>query len=120
MLISNPELEDALLSLPDKIKSISTALAIRAANIEAQVLEESKIKNEYLDPILNEQKAQYTNQKSRDLALGKKLSEDAKYQELTKDLQNNRMLQRNNQLELEYLHNLFSAYKSIAGMRGVR
>lgn len=113
------EITQQLLDLPENIKKQSTELMTLFFAIEVQRLATAQIKNQHLDTVLNAKSGDtptYSNDKARQVALDKLLQKDAKYNEIFTALQANEEQKRIMEIELEYLHNLFSAYRAIAGM----
>lgn len=107
-----------LLELPDKIKAQTqriVGLTNDGLNLEKE-LELAELGAKELVYNSVEGKAQYTNDTARKAAKEKLLASDLKYQELLKIRETLNMKKQVEQIELEYLHNIFKAYLAIAGM----
>ena len=109
-----------LLELPEQIKSQSLTIADLAARIETLKLSIENIKNQALELVLSatdEGKPKYSNDKARKVAVERILREDKLYLDNLDELGRKESELRGELIQLEYLHNMFSAYKAVAGMR---
>lgn len=113
------ELEQHIFEMPEKVKAQTQriiGLTNECLNLDKE-LELTELGAKELVYNSVEGKAQYTNDTARKTAKEKLLVTDLKYQELLKNkdvLDTKRQVE---QIELEYLPNLFKAYLAIAGMR---
>lgn len=124
MNISTEELEEELLTLPSLIRTKTLNVFSKTKLVETQKELLEKIRHTELQPIImkrNEMgKPIYPNVESREIVLEESLNINNDYINVRKALDSTSTSQKEEQIELEYLHNLFSAYKAIAGMRGVK
>ncbi len=109
-----------LLESPDKIKGQQTLVVTLVRTIEEKRLLVEKIKNGHREKVLyamEEGKPKYTNDKTRDLALISLLQGDAEYNQSLQNLRDEEQARQQAQIELDFLENLFSAYRAIIGAR---
>jgi len=117
------DIRDQLLGLPESIKSQSLYLNEQTILIETLRRSIENSKNQALELVLNateEGRSKYTNDKARNIAVQQILRDDKKYLENLDELGRKEVQLRRDQIQYEYLQNMFYAYRAIAGMQGVR
>lgn len=107
-----------LIEFPDKIKKQSLIVADLTVSIEKLRLSIANIKNQSLELVLNATdggKPKYGNDKARNLAVEQILREDKLYLENIDELGRKDYQLRVEQIQLDYLHDLFKANLALAG-----
>jgi len=122
-LQSGGHVRHQLLTLPEQIKSQSQKVADLTADIEKLRLSIANIKNQHLEIVLSateNNKPKYSNEQTRKIAVEQLLREDKLYLDNTDELGRTETALRSEQIQLEYLQNMFLAYRSVANMHEVR
>jgi hypothetical protein len=117
------DIRDQLLGLPESIKSQSLYINEQTILIETLRRSIENSKNQAFELVLSateEGKPKYTNDKARNIAAQQILRDDKKYLENLDELGRKEVQLRRDQIQLEYLQNMFRAHQAVAGMQGVR
>jgi len=116
-----------LIELPASIKSQSSAISDLTADIEKLRMSIATSNNQSWELVLcatvtdnGKTKEKYTNEKARKMAVEQLLREDKLYLENCDELGRKECELRAEQIQLDYLHNMFKAYLAVAQMHGVR
>lgn len=112
------ELVEKLTELPDNIKTQQAKVVSLSIT-----LEEKRKQSKTTEMIVSSKIASdttLTNEIKRKAAISESLSNDGSYQELLTDTTILEAQLRAEQIELDYLHNLFRAFTTIAQIRGVK
>ena len=116
-----------LFELPENIRAQSLKLAELTNHIEAIGLSLAQSKNQALELVLSatetdmgKTKQKYSNEQSRKVALESLLRGDMLYLENIDELSRKECELRKEQIQLDYLENMFLAYRAISGMREMR
>ncbi len=109
-----PQLESKLLELPVQICELEISL-INTRTIQMKdFIEAETIKNKILSEVAAN--TELTNEIKRKSAISEKLEASAKYQDIMLHYQEAEKILKLGDVELRYLNNCFTAYKSIARM----
>ena len=112
-----------LLELPENIRVQALRIQLLAEDIEKLRLCIENGKNQALELVLcatEDGKPKYSNDKARNLAVQQLLRDDELYLSSIDELSRKESELRREQIQIDYLENMFYAYRNIAGMRGVR
>lgn len=112
-----------LLELPENIRVQALRIQLLAEDIEKLRLSIENGKNQALELVLcttEDGKPKYSNDKIRNLAVQQLLRDDELYLSSIDELSRKESELRKEQIQIDYLENMFYAYRNIAGMRGVR
>ena len=123
VLQSGGHIRTQLNQLPEQIQEQALIVSDLTADIEKLRLSIANIKNQKLELVLsatNDGKPLYSNDKARNMATEQLLREDKLYLDNCDELGRKESELRREQIQLDFLHNQFSAYRAIAGMTGVR
>ena len=124
---SSGHIRRQLFELPDDIRMHSLKLAELTNHTEALRLSLAHSKNEALELVLSateieigKVKQKYSNEQSRKVALESILRDDKLYLDNIDELSRKECELRKGQIQLDYLENMFLAYRAISGMREMR
>jgi len=124
---SGGHIRKQLFELPDDIRAQSLKLAELTNHIEAIGLSLAQSKNQALELVLSatetdmgKTKQKFSNPESRKVALESILRGDMLYLENIDELSRKECELRKEQIQLDYLENMFLAYRAISGMREMR
>ena len=109
-----------LLELPENIRVQALRIQLLAEDIEKLRLSIENGKNQALELVLcttEEGKPKYSNDKARNLAVQQLLRDDELYLSSIDELSRNESELRKEQIQLNYLENMFHAYWAVAGMQ---
>lgn len=113
-----PELERLIIDMPKQIKTQTLFTAGLAAEVETLRLKISKTTAAEMQTMADNPANK--NADMRKAALEAALKDNADYLKNIGELKIKEQTLNVNRTHLEYLHNLFSAYKAVAGIRAVR
>ncbi len=112
-----------LLELPENIRVQALRIQLLAEDIEKLRLCIENGKNQALELVLcatEDGKPKYSNDKARNLAVQQLLRDDELYLSSIDELSRKESELRKEQIQLDYLENMFCAYRAISGMRGMK
>jgi len=116
-----------LIELPASIRSQASIITTLTADIEKLRLSIALSKNQSWELVLcatvtdmGKTKEKYTNEKARNMAVEQLLRDDKLYLENCDEIGRKECELRAEQIQLDYLHNMFKAYLAVAQMHGVR
>jgi len=116
-----------LFELPDNIRTQSLKLAELTNNTEALGLSIAQSRSQALELVLSatetdmgKTKQKFSNPESRKVALESLLRDDKQYLDNVDELSRKECELRKGQIQLDYLENMFLAYRAISGMREMR
>ncbi len=117
------EIAIQLLEVPENIRAQVLKIQLLAEDIEKLRLCIENDKNQALELVLcatEDGKPKYSNDKARNLAVQQLLRDDELYPSRIDELSRKESELRKEQIQLDYLENMFYAYRAIAGIQGVR
>ena len=124
---SSSHIRRQLFELPDDIRAQSLKLAELTNYIEAIGLSIAQSRSQALELVLSatetdmgKTKQKYSNPESRKVALESILRDDKLYLDNVDELSRKECELRKEQIQLDYLENMFLAYRAISGMREMR
>jgi len=124
---SGGHIRQRLFDLPKEIKAQSLKLAELTNYIETIGLSVAQSRNQALELVLSatetdmgRTKQKYGNEQSRKVALESLLRDDKAYLNNVDELSRKECELRKEQIQLDYLENMFLAYRAISGMREMR
>jgi len=124
---SSGHIRRLLSELPDDIRTQSLKLAELTNHIEAIRLSVAQSRSQALELVLSatetdmgKTKQKFSNPESRKVALESLLRDDKTYLDNVDELSRNECELRKGQIQLDYLENMFLAYRAISGMREMR
>ncbi len=122
MTDKNNETAIQLLELPENIRVQALRIQLLVEDIEKLRMCIENGKNQALELVLcatEDGKPKYSNDKARSLAVQQLLREDKLYLDSIDELSRKESESRKEQIQLDYLENMFCAYRAISGMREV-
>ncbi len=123
MIDEDNEIAIRLLEVPENIRTQALKIQLLAEDIEKLRLCIENDKNQALELVLcatEDGKPKYSNDKARNLAVQQLLRDDELYPSRIDELSRKESELRKEQIQLDYLENMFYAYRAIAGIQGVR
>jgi len=124
---SGGHIRQRLFDLPREIKAQSLKLAELTNYIEAIGLSIAQSRNQALELVLSatetdmgKTKQKYSNEQSRKVALESLLRDDKTYLDNVDEMARKECTLRKEQIQLDYLENMFLAYRAISGMREMK
>jgi len=124
---SSGHIRRQLFELPDDIRTQSLKLAELTNHIEAIGLSIAQSRSQALELVLSatetdmgKTKQKFSNPESRKVALESLLRDDKIYLDNIDELSRKECELRKGQIQLDYLENMFLAYRAISGLREMR